>query len=126
MAQYREYQKPTVGQAGCTYSRLGNVYQGQMAGGAAAQNNYIVPKLCPNGPGPNYPPKYDTLSHGQAYQCGGYFGLSGAYPFADCQNCQADYVQRPCKANINCAANASVSEGYRGKPRPRGRTRGMF
>lgn len=120
MAQIRDYQGPTVGQAGCTYSRLGNIYSGQTAGKNVAQNNYLVPKLCPNGAGPNYPPKYDTLSHGQQYQCGGYFNVQGAYPLADCKSCNVEYVQRPCKDNINC--NASV-EGYRNRG---GRTRGLW
>ena len=118
MAHVRDYQGPTVGQAGCTYSRLGNVYSGQMAGRNVEQNTYVVPKLCSNGPGPSYPPKYNTLSHGQAYQCGGYFNVKGAYPFADCASCKADYVQRPCKGNINCSASV---EGYRGR-----RTRGLW
>ena len=101
MAQYRDYQAPAVGQAKCTYSSLSNVYGGRMAGTEAVkQNDYIVPKLCPSGPRPNYPPKKDTLTHGQDYLCGGYFSMSGAYPLADCGPCQCEYVTRPCSGNI--------------------------
>lgn len=116
MAQYRDYQNPTVGQLGCTYSRLGNVYSGRSANGNVdSMANYVVPKFCPNGPGPNYPPRYDTLSHGQAYNCGGYFDVSGAYPYADCTSCKAGFTTRPCKGNIAgaCKPAAPATEGYR-------------
>lgn len=116
MAQYREYQAPIVGQARCTYSNLRNIYMGQQADGVVpSQSEYIVPKLCPNGAGPNYPPRYDTLSHGQNYLCGGYFSLKGAYPYATCTSCQSDYVKRPCSGNIYgvCSnKNGGNKEGY--------------
>jgi len=121
MAHVRDYQGSTVGQAGCTYSQLGNVYAGQMAGQITQQDVYVVPQLCQNGAGPNYPPKYNTLSHGQQYQCGGYFNVKGAYPYSDCTSCNVNYVKRGCKDNVNCSA-PSVVEGYRIK----GRTRGLW
>lgn len=105
MSNYKEYNAPMVGQAGCTYSSLRDTYDGmtpshEMQGMA----NYTVPKLCPDSvDGPSYPPRYDTLSHGQQYACGGYFSVKGAYPFADCTSCKADYVQRPCTGDISGA-----------------------
>ena len=51
--------------------------------------SYIVPKLCPDGAAPNYPPRCDTFTHGQNYLCGGYFSMQGAYPLADCTSCKA-------------------------------------
>lgn len=119
MAQYRDYQGPTVGQSGCSYSSLRNVYSGQSASGESAQMaNYIVPKLCPNGAAPNYPPRYDTLSHGQNYLCGGYFNMQGAYPLASCTDCKADYIQRPCTGNIARSCQTTppspvAKEGFR-------------
>ncbi len=109
MAQVREYQGPTVGQVGCTYSKLGNISSGQMAGQTITQNSYLVPNYCSSGAGPNYPPPYNTLSHGQAYNCGGYFNIKGAYPYADCVNCATNFVQRPCTGSISCG----TKEGYR-------------
>lgn len=105
--QYRDYLGSAVGQQGCTYSRLGNIYAGQSQAddGAPAMNTYIVPKLCPNGPAPNYPPRYDTLSHGANYLCGGYFSVKNAYPTANCGPCNAEYVDRPCRGFISCNGN---------------------
>lgn len=102
MSQYKDYQKPTVGQAGCTYSQLGNIYSGMSAERESVKMaDYIVPKFCPNGGGPNYPPKYDALTHGKAYLCGGYFDVKSAYPYAGCNTCQSEFVKRPCKGTIN-------------------------
>lgn len=116
MSQTRDYQGAAVGQAGCTYSRLGNVYSGMMAGMDAKQDSYMVPKLCPSGPGPNYPPKYDALSHGSNYLCGGYFNVQSAYPYSDCSSCKAEYVQRPCKGPMTQCNAPQTQEGY-AKPR---------
>ena len=97
-----EYQS-TVGSTPCTYSSLRQTYDGKNAGGHIPnQGNYRVPNLCPNGSGPNYPPSYDTLTHGQKHQCGGYFGLKGAYPFASCNACNAPYTNRVCSSNHTC------------------------
>ncbi len=109
MSNLRDYNAPTVGQAGCTYSRLGSIYSGQMAGAIPQDGSYLVPKYCPGGPGPNYPPKYNTLSHGQDYMCGGYFNVTGAYPYADCTSCKTGFVSRPCKSTIDC----QTVEGYK-------------
>jgi hypothetical protein len=105
------YNGSTVNQTGCTYSRLGSIYSGMSAGQDVKQDMYIVPKLCPDGPGPSYPPQYDTLSHKQQYLCGGYFNVRGAYPFSDCSSCKAEYVQRPCKGVLSC--NVNVQAGSR-------------
>lgn len=103
MFKHKEYSAPTVGQNACTYSMLQNTYSGASADGRMpVQNTYVVPKLCPNGPGPNYPPKYDALTHGVDKQCGGYFNILHAYPYADCERCNAPYVTRPCDGNISC------------------------
>lgn len=74
-----------------------------------AMSNYVVPKLCSDGPGPNYPPRYDTFTHNQPYNCGGYFNLVGAYNYANCTDCAQQFVQRPCSGNIagNCRGNNS-------------------
>lgn len=113
MAQYRDYQSPTVGQAGCTYSSLASTYSGKMASGGAyaPMANYVVPKMCPSGPGPQYPPAYNTFSHGQAYNCGGYFNIKGAYPYATCSSCQLSFTERPCQGNIRGQCSGGV-EGY--------------
>lgn len=97
-----EYQAPTVGQARCTYSNLGSIY-----GSRGATTQYTVPALCPNNPNaPSYPPRTDTLSHGQsAPGCGGYFSMKSAYPFADCTSCNAPYAQRPCAGLFKCNGN---------------------
>lgn len=88
MSQYKEYTRPTVGQSGCSYSMLGATYHGAKAGDAIqAMNNYMVPDYCPDGPGPNYPPRYDTLTHGIQGSCGGKFNFKNAYPFANCSSC---------------------------------------
>lgn len=121
-AQYKDYQGLSVGQAGCTYASLRNTYgfaspasslasscnnnpAANMAYSLGAvqapkMSNYIVPKMCPNGPGPNYPPRYDTLSHQQPYLCGGYFNITSAYPDANCTDCALTFTNRPCSGNI--------------------------
>ena len=108
MAQYRDYQASTVGQSGCTYSQLANTYMGRYAGmSAPPMSMYVVPKFCQGGSGPQYPPAYDTLTHGQKYNCGGYFAVTGAYPYATCNSCQQEFVDRPCKGNISDKCNGS-------------------
>lgn len=116
MAHYREYQAPTVGSSGCTYSSLNKSYGLHSAPSAQVSSmaNYTVPQYLPNGAGPNYPPKYNTLSHGQEYVCGGYFNMQGAYPYASCESCNVNYVQRPCNGNLNGgSASAPVAESFR-------------
>lgn len=129
MAQNREYEKHTIGYNATNYSTLQNTYSGSMASGQIAKpGHYIVPKLCPTGKGPNYPPKYDTFTHGQKQQCGGYFKLTGAYPFATCDSCNVSYTKRPCSGTIGCGnangGNGATSEGFR--RRRRGFTRGLW
>jgi hypothetical protein len=124
MYNSNEYSKPTVSSAGCTYSRLGSLSDGprMLSGTLSDQGQYIVPKYCPDGAGPNYPPKYDTLTHGQKYACGGYFSMSGAYPYGDCEGCKTEYVKRPCNGRIDCCGKKveekAVEESFR---RGRGR-----
>ena len=118
MPRYQEYSAPSVGQAGCTYSSLDRTYTGSnQPFGVHAQvrnmNRYEVPDYRPDGPGPNYPPRYDTLSHGQDAVCGGYFDMSKAYPYASCDSCQTQFVERPCDGNLPDVAPQSVSEGFR-------------
>ena len=87
MSQYKDYTRPTVGQAGCSYSSLGHTYNNGLSGVVQPMNQYMVPDYCPDGPGPNYPPRYDTLTHGQNGSCGGKFDLQTAYPYANCSTC---------------------------------------
>lgn len=120
MAHVKDYQGPTVGNKQCTYSSLGNIYSGATTQNQmnTSQSNYIVPKLCSSGDGPNYPPKYNTLSHNQSYQCGGYFNISGAYPYSKDGQCNVSYVEKPCSSHsISCGtapkAPTQVEETYR-------------
>jgi len=115
MPQNTEYTGPSVGQQGCSYSSLKRTYGMSNSMGVSANvgnmASYDVPDLCGNN-GPSYPPKYNTLSHGQANTCGGHFSMKGAYPFADCQSCNAPRIQRPCNGNVNCN-RSQVSESFR-------------
>ena len=102
----REYTRPTVNSGVCTYTPLKDYNSGFGRGpvapimpGTPSMANTIVPKYCPAsfGPGPNYPPKYDTLLHGQgAYSCGGYFNIHSAYPYATGKTCATQFVTRSC------------------------------
>lgn len=116
MSQYKEYSKPVVGNPGCTYSNLARTYgngsRQSMMNNVPSMATYTVPKLCHNGSGPSYPPRYDTLTHGQSAMCGGYFSMKGAYPHADCASCDAEYTQRPCNGHVDCSASPSVKEEY--------------
>jgi len=140
MSQYREYQNPMVGQASCSYSNLRSTYgpSGSFAE-IPSMATYQVPKYCPGGPAPNYPPAYDTLSHGGKGGCGGYFNLKSAFPDANCSSCLGkpfakyqnnmgyntasnipatalgQFVPRACASNVvnACSSGPSVSEGYR-------------
>ena len=107
MSYSNEYSKPTVGNEGCTYSRLQNTYacigQGASAIKSNDMNQYVVPKLCP-GDGKNapaYPPPYNTLQHGVANGCGGHFNMSNAYPYANCTECKLEFTNRACNGNIH-------------------------
>jgi len=114
MSYNHEYQKPTVGSAGCTYSSLvgtyscGNQGLGQGMFKSTDMNLYKVPILCPSnkqGKVPSYPPPYDTLQHGTTNGCGNKFSYANAYPFADCKTCNAPYGQRKCNGNIHAQCN---------------------
>jgi hypothetical protein len=118
-----EYSKQTVGQNPCTYSHLRNMSGTPVLGPQSGMSYntcekapgapdtrlfsnfnagiYTVPLLCQNNDAyPDYPPKYDTLSHGSNYLCGGYFDMQKAYPRANCSSCDAPYTQRSCAGNI--------------------------
>lgn len=105
MSQYRDYTKPIVGQSGCSYSNLGSTYNGiSMSSMIPRMDEYLVPQYCPDGPAPNYPPPYDTLSHGKSNTCGDYFTLQDAFPSANCSSClgktHAQYVVGNLPSNI--------------------------
>lgn len=110
MSQYREYQAKANGQSACTYSRLKDLTSGpQQLGSYSTNGTYSVPLVCPSGTPSNYPPRHDTLSHGQQYVCGGYFQLKGAYQ----DPCQESMVSRPCTGQIQCDVTpAPTSESY--------------
>lgn len=121
MSQHREYQGKANAQQACSYSSLRNLKVPQAMGASSQDGSYQVPFVCPSSTPTNYPPKSDTLSHGQAYTCGGYFQLKGAYQ----EPCQDSMVSRACAGNIDCStAPAPVTvekycqllkENYRGR-----------
>lgn len=87
MSRLQEYSRPIAGQAPCSYSQLGATYHGAAASLDPTQNGlYLVPDYCPSGPA-QYPPAYDTLSHGGKNTCGGNFSFQNAYPLANCESC---------------------------------------
>lgn len=107
MSYNHEYQQPTVGNAGCTYSKLDNTYacigQGSAMFKTTDMNQYVVPKFC-NTDGvnaPAYPPPYNTLQHGASNTCGGKFSFKQAYPYADCTSCKQTFTKRACNGNIH-------------------------
>lgn len=104
MPHYSEYQAPTVGQSTCSYSSLRKTYSGQQAlENVPSMAIQTVPNYCPNNVnGPSYPPRYDTLSHGNQMSCGGHFNMSAAYPFANCTSCNAGMTQRNCAGGNIC------------------------
>lgn len=122
----KEYQSSSVGEMGCTYSQLRNYSKhlqlAPQAGDVASNLNqchadyaaqqaapvgqYNVPKYCPSGPGPNYPPAYDTLTHGGKGGCSGHFNMLAAYKHADCSGCHVQRTTRPCTGNIYAACAA--------------------
>ncbi len=105
MSQHREYQGKANAQQACSYSSLRNLKVPQAMGASVQDGSYQVPFVCPSGTQTNYPPRIDTLSHGQAYTCGGYFQLKGAYQ----EPCQDSMVARQCAGNISCTAAAPVT-----------------
>lgn len=107
------------------YNRLNQIWSGEMASNvlSSKSGSYTVPKLCPQGDGPHYPPKYNTLHHGldESKRHGGYFNLTHAYPYADCESCKVTTVERPCLGQIPCngaAAPAPVAGGNGAAPAP--------
>jgi hypothetical protein len=101
MAHNNKDYKSTVGESGCSYSSLNRTYGVGVSSQVASMANYTVPEYLPNNQnGPSYPPRYDTLSHGNDYLCGGYFSMKSAYPHASCESCNVNYVSRPCDGNL--------------------------
>jgi len=109
MSYNHEYQQPTVGNAGCTYSKLDNTYacigKGAAMMKANKMNQYVVPKLCATDGknAPAYPPPYNTLQHGVSNGCGGHFNMSNAYPYAGCgtNNCKLTFTNRACNGTVH-------------------------
>jgi hypothetical protein len=103
-----EYTNPTVNNLGCSYSNLVSTYGGTTSvGQVPSMSNYIVPKLCYSSKQtdqPTYPPPYNTLT-GSGQTCGGHFNMQNAYPFANCTNCSAQYITRPCNGTIESVCN---------------------
>ena len=76
----------------CSYKSLCNYN----ANGAMASTEGVPSMQCQliGGFAMDYPPKYDTLSHGgRGNGCGGFFKLKGAYP---CSAKDKTWTVRPC------------------------------
>ncbi len=88
------------------YNRLNQIWSGQMVSDQVnvKRGTYTVPKICPQGEGPHYPPSYSTLHHDldESHRHGVYFNMKGAYPFADCESCKVSMTERPCLGHIDC------------------------
>jgi hypothetical protein len=131
MFNNREYTKPTVGQAACSYAPLRSTYAGYSSDALVIpqMGEYVVPKFCQQGngfPGTEYPPAYDTLSRGSG--CGGYYTLQSAFPAANCSSCQGvpnapgyningnqyepfgQFATRSCASNVVSACNNPVPQ----------------
>lgn len=110
MSYAHEYSHPTTNYAGCNYASLKNYNEGFGRGpvapvptGTPSMAVQTVPAYCPNNPvGTAYPPRYNTLQHGEPYTCGGYFGIMSAYPAAAGTKCATTFTNRPCAGFINC------------------------
>ena len=79
MAQYREYERPSVTSGGCSYATLAGYNQGYYGKSILApvpsttQGMTVIPEFGGRG--------YATLMHGaQQPSCSGYFGIYNAYP----------------------------------------------
>lgn len=108
----KEYNGTSISQSSCTYKRMQDVYPPSDAKIIVSQGTYTVPQICPNSSGLSYPPRPDTLTHGQSSSCGGYFNVKNAYPYASCDHCDETFVEKPCVGNITC-----TKEGYRRRRR---------
>ena len=81
MAQYREYERPTVSSGGCAYATLSCYNQGYYGKSVMAPTPATTPSMetlvVPNFGGKGY----SSLMHGTcAPSCSGYFSIDGAYP----------------------------------------------
>jgi len=101
----REYTGKTIPTTqGCSYDQLRQTYDGKSVDSnmLADPSIYDVPDMRYNSQvGYNYPPSYDSLTHGVGYQCGGHFSLNSAYPNATCTTCNAPRTTRKCDGNFN-------------------------
>lgn len=104
-----------VGSSGCTYTTLRNYNLGSIEAPLCPQlpsmNVTTVPQYCPNSK-ISYPPRYDTLHHGQSGPgCGGYFNVLSAYPDFDQNGCGTQFVNRDCDGYIDCGPLPPVAGG---------------
>jgi hypothetical protein len=87
-----EYNNSAVNGASCSYANLSHYNQGCAKAPAPSANNvcgmYIVPTYSA--------PGYNTLTHGGAPSCSGYFNIKGAYG-ANAGSCNTRYVQKLCQ-----------------------------
>lgn len=88
-----EYNNTTVGGFGCSYATLSNYNNGNQGvrpamPASSVSGHYIVPSYSA--------PGYDTLSHGSAPSCSGYFSVQNAYGGKD-GSCGTNYVQNLCQ-----------------------------
>jgi hypothetical protein len=100
----REYNGKTIPTSqACTYDQLKQTYDGKSVDSnmMADPSIYDIPDMRYNSSVENaYPPRYDALTHGVGYQCGGHFGLKNAYPGATCTSCSAKRTTRKCDGNF--------------------------
>lgn len=88
MAQYGEYNKPTVSGSGCSYATLDNYNQNYFGRGTVGapvmsqtRSNEIVVIPSYGGPG------YNTLMHQNRPTCAGYYSINSAYPSYSSNTC---------------------------------------
>lgn len=96
-----EFNNSAINNTSCSYRALATTYP--------ANGSYTVPNLCSGYS--QYPPAYNTLSHGNRGQCGTHFSFASAYPDATCTSCNIQYGPRPCSGVVHCNEN-NTSESY--------------
>ena len=88
-----EYTNSTVNGSGCSYAILARYNNGSQGmsppvPATTVSGVYIVPQYSA--------PGYNTLSHGAAPSCSGYFNIQNAYGANAC-SCATKYVQKLCQ-----------------------------
>lgn len=91
--QYIEGTSPTVGGPSCSYANLSNYNNGSKGmqppiPRGTVGGYYIVPAFSS--------PGYNTLMHGSAPSCSGYFDIDSAYQSKG-GNCNQQYVRKLCQ-----------------------------